>query len=88
MRYNITNEEAIQELNVLKQNVLKGYIKWETPYDCQEVIDMAIKAVERQIPRKFKMINGYIPVCPVCGEEIWDMDWCNSCGQRLDDEEE
>ena len=54
----------------------------------QKAYDMAIEALEKQIPKKFKMVDDYIPVCPVCGEEVWDMEWCNSCGQRLDVDEE
>lgn len=45
-------------------------------------------AFEKQIPKKFKMVDNYTPVCPVCGEAVWDMEWCNSCGQRLDIGEE
>ena len=49
---------------------------------------MAIEALEKQVPKKFKMVDNCIPICPVCGEEVWDMDWCNFCGQRIADEEE
>ena len=71
-------------------------IKWlkehfNPEYECcvqDEVINMAIEALEKQVPKKFKMVDGNIPVCPVCGEEVWDMDWCNFCGQRIADEEE
>lgn len=52
------------------------------------VFSMAIEALEKQIPKKFKVVNNTIPICPVCGEEVWDMDWCNYCGQRIDDEAE
>ena len=54
----------------------------------QNAYDMAIEALEKQIPKKFKMVDNYTPVCPVCGEAIWDMNWCDSCGQRLDVDEE
>ena len=54
----------------------------------QKAYDMAIEALEKQIPKKFKMVDNCTPVCPVCGEAVWDMEWCNSCGQRLDDDEE
>ena len=53
-----------------------------------DACDMAIEALEKQIPKKFKIADNLNPVCPVCGEEVWDMEWCNSCGQRLADEAE
>ena len=31
-------------------------------------------------------IDGAWNYCSVCGEEVWDMEWCNSCGQHLSDE--
>ena len=75
-------EEAIQRLETHKE-----YISPHGRFT-EEAIDMAIDALEKQIPKKFELVDGYIPVCPVCGEEIWDMEWCNSCGQRLDDDSE
>ena len=53
-----------------------------------DACDTAIEALEKQIPKKIKMVDGHIPVYPVCGEEAWDSDWCNFCGQRIADEEE
>ena len=53
-----------------------------------DACDMAIETLKKQIPKKFKMVDDTIPTCPVCGEEVWDMDWCNSCGQRIGDEVE
>lgn len=47
-----------------------------------EAIDMAIEALDKQIPKPF-IWEGGNPVCPVCGEEVWDMEWCNYCGQML-----
>ena len=47
-----------------------------------EAIDMAIEALDKQIPKPF-IWEGGNPICSVCGEEVWDMEWCNSCGQRL-----
>lgn len=56
--------------------------------DFTTAVNMAIEALEKQIPKKFKMVDNYTPVCPVCGEAVWDMEWCNSCGQKLDTEED
>ena len=47
-----------------------------------EAIDMAIEALGKQTPKPF-IWEGGNPVCPVCGEEVWDMEWCNYCGQML-----
>lgn len=55
----------------------------------EEALRMAIEALEKQIPKKFKMADdNYTPICPVCGETILDMRWCDGCGQRLDVDEE
>lgn len=78
----MTIEEAISRLQVHKEFISKQGLY------TKEAIDMAIEALEKQIPKKFELVDGLIPVCPVCGEEVWDMEWCNSCGQRLDDDEE
>lgn len=71
-------EEAINRLHVHK-----AYVGQHGVYT-KEAIDMAIEALEKQIPKKFKLV-GNIPICPVCEEEVWDMEWCNNCGQHLSD---
>lgn len=50
----------------------------------KEALKIALEAMWKQIPKKFKMIDDYTHVCPVCGEAIRDMKWCNNCGQKLD----
>lgn len=59
----------------------------------QQAEDLAIKALEKQIPKKPKNeytdnldITTEIPVCPVCGDQsIYETDeYCSDCGQRLD----
>ena len=72
-------EEAINRLHVHK-----AYVGQHGVYT-KEAIDMAIEALEKQAPKKFKLV-GNIPICPVCEEEVWDMEWCNNCGQHLSDE--
>lgn len=54
----------------------------------KEALKIALEAMWKQVPKKIKMADDYTPVCPVCGEAIWDMKWCNNCGQRLDVGEE
>lgn len=76
-------EEAIKIMQVAKAE-----IEWSAPLDYQEAFSIAIEALEKQIPKKFKIVDDCTPICPICGKEVWNMDWCNSCGQRLADEEE
>jgi len=75
-------KEAIRVLR--KSAFLSKDLSWQA---IDEATDMAIEALEKQAPKKFLWDDGN-PICPVCGEEVWDMEWCNNCGQRLDREEE
>lgn len=52
-----------------------------------DACDMAIKALEKQIPKKYKWENEE-PICPSCGETVWYMEYCDGCGQLLSDEAE
>ena len=69
-------EEAILELKTHRRHLNKDDVR------LREAMDLAIGALCRRKPKKFKWIDGD-PVCPVCGEEVWDMEWCNSCGQKI-----
>lgn len=73
--------EAKDAIKILQ--VAKAEVEWSAPLDYQEAFDVGISALEKQIPNPFIWKDGN-PICPVCGEEVWDMEWCNSCGQRLD----
>lgn len=55
---------------------------------------LACVALERQIPKKIKIIDGY-DFCPTCSYKFgsdtfrrmlhhWDQPFCKRCGQRLD----
>ena len=70
-------EEAIRILKMAE-------LEW-SPFEYRDAFNIAIEALEKQIPKKFKLV-GNIPICPVCEEEVWDMEWCNNCGQHLSDE--
>lgn len=59
-----------------------------------EALDIAIEALEKQLPKKVENWNGQAS-CPRCKrlfgnmEDVkmfrdWDSDCCNHCGQRLD----
>lgn len=63
----------------------------------QESIDMAIKALEKQIPKrpikskeqKIRYVNTYY--CPICNLGFTGFNiakWCYHCGQKLDWSEE
>lgn len=73
----IRNEaEAIECLKSNKPT--SGYVM------LQESIDMAIKALEKQIPKKPTDRCMY-KECPACGEvEIEFCKYCPNCGQKLD----
>lgn len=65
----------------------------DTQSDYIEEIEIAIQALEKQIPKKSTEINdecGYFE-CPACGDLIYaegarfeEHRYCLSCGQRLD----
>ena len=46
-----------------------------------DVFNMAIEALEKQIPKK-KVLEW---ICPRCGARIGRMDYCKYCGQKLED---
>ena len=75
----MTNEEAIEEL---KERYLgmSAYADREQFQKANQALDMAIEALEKQIPKKKKKRNE----CTECGysyafEEFWPY-----CGQALD----
>lgn len=87
----IRNEaEAIECLKSNKPT--SGYVM------LQESIDMAIKALEKQIPKKPTYDgDGYAPdgtfvwdewICPCCGTryevDYDEHDFCQNCGQKID----
>lgn len=87
----MTPEEVIKTLEVAKVE-----IEWNYPMDYAVAIDEAIKAVEKQIPKKpepEKDASGEYYVCPICGvyqEYLTDGEppYCVNCGQRLNWEAE
>ena len=72
-------------------------ILFELTYKCTpEVRDVAVRALEKQVPKKPQNIKtiGNFPgryrsvkgTCPICGEEkLYKSNYyCDKCGQRLD----
>ena len=51
-------------------------------------IDVAIEALEKQIPKKVIPFenNPYLDACPCCGriKSIYGDRYCSYCGQRID----
>lgn len=77
-------EEAIREIRHTKQF-----------YSSEKNFDLAIQALEKQIPKKpleFNVLqNNFGKLlykrgkCPICGEKmINDINYCSNCGQAID----
>lgn len=92
----MTESEAIKELRNIRP---KGGI---IPQKRAEAIDIAIKSLNKQIPKSPTYDgDGYAPdgsfvwdewLCPHCGSrfevDIDDYDYCPNCGQYIDWSEE
>ena len=92
----MTESEAIKEIKKLypkKCKMVDGRLKGG--FDDHEskggvAIDMAIQALEKQIPKKpITHSNTNRADCPCCGATVRGIknqfgDWCSNCGQKLD----
>ena len=84
----MTASEAIKELHEIRP---RGGI---IPQKRAEAIDVAINALEKQIPKKVVNEGKWVYKCPCCGgcaetdcgDAFYDyqLDYCNGCGQKLD----
>ena len=85
----MTESEAIKELHAIRP---RGGI---IPQKRAEAIDVAIKALEKQIPKKPPVVNRpsifiKVPVCPNCSTSkryqplYVKTKYCSNCGQKLD----
>ena len=90
----MTNQEAINDLKVILSEITEceESICYITDVDA-EPLKLAIKALERQIPKK--PIYGAANIkCPNCEATLlyyfhsFKIDYCDECGQRLDWSEE
>ncbi len=69
-------------------------VEWNYPMEYAEAFEIAISALEKQIPKKPKVlkvhdISGYKYGDCHCGEHIMDDEkFCSNCGQALDWSEE
>lgn len=89
----MTPNEVIKTLEIAKAEV-----EWNYPMDYAVAMDEAIKAVEKQIPKKpthtgkRNIYGGVYRKCNVCGDEmlispsaISYENYCRFCGNRLTD---
>ena len=89
----MTLDEAIKELHAIRP---RGGI---IPQKRAEALDVAIQALEKQIPKKpeyegdgyadGELVYDYAK-CPICGHDFeygindWGCEYCSDCGQKLD----
>ena len=86
----MTDSEAIKIL----QRDLQIQLENKALPDGIEAIQIAIQALEKQVPMKVKNSGERIPFewyCPACGELLCDdgykdtyIKYCEHCGQKLD----
>lgn len=51
----------------------------------EEYYNLAVEALEKQLPKKPELINNGISVCQECGAKVFrHYDFCRDCGQKLD----
>ena len=80
----MTNEEAIQTLKEDRETyqdfINQGYADNEEIKRGLLALDMAIEALEKQIPRAKEKRNE----CPECGYSYAFEEYCPNCGQALE----
>lgn len=90
----MTNREAIETIKIAIAEV-----EWNYPMEYSVAFDKAIEALERQIPKKPKVISDYGICCNTeeCGfifaftentlkvmGDLVQYDYCPCCGQKID----
>lgn len=79
----MTAKEAIEVIEVAI-----AVVEWEYPLDYAAAIEMAIEALEKQIPKKpYKdNENGVYEkdYCPTCNRSLFPNDHHCRCGQAID----
>lgn len=73
--------EAIGALKLINLKGVHPFYDWE---EMLEVRDIAINALEKQMPKKLKD-DGWL-YCPICGRDVLmdRFNYCPDCGQALD----
>lgn len=88
----MTIEEAIKLLEI--QKPVLGCKEYKKPL--MYAYEMAISALEKQIPKKMNDIDeyeenelcGYCPQCNKLQSNLWNKNFCGDCGQAIDWSEE
>ena len=90
----MTNKEAIETINIAMAEV-----EWNYPMDYAVAFEMAIDALEKQVPKQPKEYEDKYYGCPSCGNvtmmkwerypdilmnKIYGLPYCLGCGQALD----
>lgn len=80
----MTNREAIEVIKLAQAQV-----EWEYPMDYATALDMAISALEKQIPKKVRITTS-TKRCSVCGRQLSgignihpERNYCQGCGQKI-----
>lgn len=80
----MTIDEAIDYFNNI---IIDTSIGMENIIKTSDLINISIQALEKQIPRKIKVINSIRYYCPSCDLYFDSRDWkskyCGRCGQAL-----
>ena len=83
----MTTQEAIETLKLMQ-----GQVEWDYPMDYSVAVDMAVDALQKQIPEPAEIkpafvrddgIVAYKRVCPDCGHELEEEDICPNCGKWI-----
>lgn len=81
-------EEAVEALKLINTSRVHPFYNWE---EMCEVRDIAIQAIEKQIPKepinKEGGSNGSCGYCPNCNhvvDDYFDYKVCQECGQAID----
>ena len=86
----MTNEEAIVKLEVHSSTNGSGQC---TSEEHQKAKILAIKALEKQIPKIAEHEDGVWSICPCCGGSVCndtehavnkEVSYCEHCGQAID----
>ena len=80
----MTNREAIEVIKLAQAQV-----EWEYPMEYAAAFDMAISALEKQIPKKVRVTTS-TKRCSVCGRQLSgignihpERNYCQRCGQKI-----
>ena len=84
----MTYEGAIETIKVAIAEV-----EWNYPMDYAVAFEIAISALEKQIPKVSEHEDGVWNICPCCGGSVCndtehavnrEVSYCEHCGQAID----